>query len=238
MSTYVNMVVSLFSLMSLFIIVFWLYRDYRVDAFRQQMFVIRDEFFDASLKSGISFTSPAYGLTRSTMNGFIRFGHRMGLLQTVACVLMVRKKIDQLGGTYSAKLEKAMGDLSKEQQEIIKDYNLRMNMCFMKHIFLSSPIGSLSLILIAIPAVVPAIIGILCAELVVQVKQLVFKQVARLAKDRQRRKLMIKRMNDVHREGLEGSSRVVMRRVFWRFRSSIEKLDTAAYVNGRSALVS
>jgi hypothetical protein len=45
--------------------------------FRQRLFALRDELFDIAREGAISYDHPAYGLLRTTLNGFIRFGHRV-----------------------------------------------------------------------------------------------------------------------------------------------------------------
>ncbi len=71
------MLFSVASLAGLVVLYFWLYRDYRIDLFRQRLFALRDELFDLARSGAISFDDRAYGLLRSTLNGFIRFGHRL-----------------------------------------------------------------------------------------------------------------------------------------------------------------
>lgn len=51
----------------------------RIDVFRQEMFGIRNELFLYAASGKISFTHPAYRLLRKSMNGYIRYGHRLGL---------------------------------------------------------------------------------------------------------------------------------------------------------------
>lgn len=78
--TNVAAVTAASTFLSLFLLWFlfhWLYRDYRVDYFRQRMFALRDELFDLAREGVVPFDHPAYGLLRTTLNGFIRFGHRV-----------------------------------------------------------------------------------------------------------------------------------------------------------------
>lgn len=58
---------------------FWGYRRYRVDHFRQQVFELRDRLFDDADAGLIEFDNRAYGMLRTMMNGYIRFGHRLNL---------------------------------------------------------------------------------------------------------------------------------------------------------------
>lgn len=52
-------------------------RMYREDRFRQNMFALRDELFDYAMSGAISFDHPAYTILRTSMNGMIRFAHRV-----------------------------------------------------------------------------------------------------------------------------------------------------------------
>jgi hypothetical protein len=67
------------SLMALWALFHWLYRDYRVDLFRQRMFALRDELFELAASGRIAFDDPAYGKLRSMLNGYIRFAHRISV---------------------------------------------------------------------------------------------------------------------------------------------------------------
>ena len=61
--------------------------EWRLDSFRQNMFIVRDELFDYAADGHISFNHPAYLLLRSQMNGFIRYGHHLTVfrgLMTIA----------------------------------------------------------------------------------------------------------------------------------------------------------
>lgn len=55
----------------------------RLDVFRQKMFTVRDELFDYACAGNIGFDHPAYRLLRKSMNGFLRYGHRLSLFQLV-----------------------------------------------------------------------------------------------------------------------------------------------------------
>jgi hypothetical protein len=70
-------------------------RDLAVDWFRQDMFAVRDEIFDLAAKGELSFDDPVYGLLRTTMNGFIRFGHRVSLLTIFSASSVLRRANNQ-----------------------------------------------------------------------------------------------------------------------------------------------
>ena len=68
---------SLWTLIVLAFVIFWLWPEQRTDLFRQQMFAIRDELWDFAAAGNISFDDPAYTLLRQLTNGFIRYAHNL-----------------------------------------------------------------------------------------------------------------------------------------------------------------
>jgi hypothetical protein len=74
---FVNAIVSLLSLLMLWFLYSFAYRDYRRDVYRQKLFALRNELFDLALAGDVSFETPAYQTLRTTINGFIRFAHHM-----------------------------------------------------------------------------------------------------------------------------------------------------------------
>lgn len=75
------------AILSVWILFFWLYRDYRLDLFRERMFALRDELFDLADSGALSFDSNAYGMLRSMINGNIQFGHQLGFFEFVVVFL-------------------------------------------------------------------------------------------------------------------------------------------------------
>lgn len=132
---------SLLSITGIWLLLFWLYRDYCVDKFRQEMFALRDELFDLGRAGTVSYSHPAYGLLRSTMNGFIRFGHRFTLLHALAITLIARERVDEKAeDSFPARWEKSTRDLSPEALEVLRRYRMRMHVLVLKHVLRSSPI--------------------------------------------------------------------------------------------------
>lgn len=74
-----NIVASLISLAALWWLVFFAFRDYRVDAFRERLFRLREDLFLFAANGGIPFEHPAYRMLRSTINGMIRYAERISL---------------------------------------------------------------------------------------------------------------------------------------------------------------
>lgn len=59
---------------------FYFMKEYRIDAFRERLFSIRDELFSFAAEGKISFDNPAYTELRSLINGMLRFAHRFTFL--------------------------------------------------------------------------------------------------------------------------------------------------------------
>jgi hypothetical protein len=144
----IHLLSALFALLGLAVIWLWLYRDYRVDFFRQRMFSLRDELFDEGCRGTISFDHPAYGMLRSTMNGFIRFGHKMGILNFIFFVVYLNKE-DQKAlreVSFDAHWQNATMDLPMGVKDKLFNYKLRMNMLLVEHLLLVSPFVILTVI--------------------------------------------------------------------------------------------
>ena len=76
------------SALALLMVVFFVWRAHlRTDEFRQRMFAIRDEIFDYASSGHIDFEHPAYQLLRNSMNGFIRYAHRLTFFQLMLTIV-------------------------------------------------------------------------------------------------------------------------------------------------------
>src|SRR6266540_2513914 len=71
---------------------FNLFKRYTVDVFRQKMFELRDALFDEAASGTVAFDHPAYTILRYTMNGFLRFGHRISLFELIVHHALTRKE--------------------------------------------------------------------------------------------------------------------------------------------------
>lgn len=140
---------SLLSIALLVIWMFWLYPDYRTDAFRQKMFKLRDKLFDEASSGKVSFDAPAYGMLRGAMNGFIRFGHRLNIWQVLLFKLIIEKGDGRADHPFDKEFGKNIEDCTQEQKEIFRDYYVTMNIYIIEHLIFSSVI----LLILIIPAV-------------------------------------------------------------------------------------
>ena len=77
--TLVDAAVSIIFLILFLIIFYGPWNWVCVDWARQSLFEKRDKLFDMAIKGEINFNSPAYKDTRETLNGLIRFAHKLTL---------------------------------------------------------------------------------------------------------------------------------------------------------------
>jgi hypothetical protein len=82
---------SVVLIVSLLFIFFRYWAEARLDAFRQEMFIIRDELFDYAAAGHIGFDDPAYRLLRRSMNGFIRYAHQLSFFRL--CITAIELKL-------------------------------------------------------------------------------------------------------------------------------------------------
>jgi hypothetical protein len=128
--------------------------DFRLDEFRQQMFIVRDELFDYAATGNVSFDEGAYRLLRKSMNGFIRYGHQLTFFRL--CVTMIELKIH--GKTSESKwtedwlqsLQKVRDD---EVRTALEQFHERAMTCVAERVIFGSPV-LISLVLCSVPLLV------------------------------------------------------------------------------------
>src|SRR5262249_49195809 len=119
-TAYATAATSALSLFLLSILVLHLYRDYRVDLFRNRMFALRDSLFDFAAEGQIAFDHPAYGLHRTMLNGFIRFGERLSLSYAITGWWASRKHAEP-GEIFKKRLAEAMHELTPKQARRVNE---------------------------------------------------------------------------------------------------------------------
>lgn len=137
------------SLVALWFTVAFLFREYLVDSFRQQMFGLRDELFDDARRGLMQFDHPAYGILRSTMNGFIRFGHRLNALQFLVFAVALPRTpatVEALT-SFERRWAIATDEMVPAERERATLYRSRMNVLVLRHIVLASPLLMVTLVL-------------------------------------------------------------------------------------------
>ncbi len=94
--------------------------EWRLDSFRQNMFIVRDELFDYAADGNISFEHPAYILLRRQMNGFIRYGHHLTVFRSLMTIA-----IHKISGTT---VRSNWGEEWKKALNTIEDHSVRQKL--------------------------------------------------------------------------------------------------------------
>ena len=134
--------INVSSLLGILFLLLWLYKDYSTDSFRQKMFALRDNLFDDAAHGLIGFDHPCYGLLRGTMNGYIRFGHRLRLLETIIFVILIRKEAGDISDrlTFERRWKASTVGMGQDVLKRISTYRTDMNRIMLKHLILGSPL--------------------------------------------------------------------------------------------------
>lgn len=153
MSQSALVLLSLVSIAIIYLFLFWVYKDYRVDCFRQEMFTLRDGLFDEASNGFLEFESDSYGMLRSTINGFIRFGHRISLSHLLMTYFLLRGRPRSNSISFDQKLRESLKSLTVDEKEIILEYYQMMHFALVRHLVKGSP-------LLILTVIVPLVISI------------------------------------------------------------------------------
>lgn len=134
-------ITAIFSTLWIFgcILLVVLFRGLRVDRFRHEMFKLRDEMFLEAAKGLIPFDHPAYTQLRATMNGFIRFAHRLAIWHMVIGLMLSPDKGYEQEKRATEKWERATGSLDEYQRGKLNAYRERMAMLVLEHFLITPP---------------------------------------------------------------------------------------------------
>lgn len=120
----------------LWVFYFWFYQQYRIDRTRQEIFALRDELFDFASAGNVSFDHRSYMMLRTTMNGMIRFAHRINLVTLLVITLLNAKNTGIK--PFNILFKESLADLTPQVQEELIAYLWRMNEVVVKHLVKSS----------------------------------------------------------------------------------------------------
>lgn len=124
-----------------------------VDDFRQEMFALRDDLFDLAASGALSFDHPAYGMLRSTMNGFVRWADRLQLLELMVLFVLWRHRDLVAERRFESRWKEALATLQPPEQEALGSYRERMHLLLIRYLVFSSPVLVATLIVPAITLV-------------------------------------------------------------------------------------
>ncbi len=113
----------------------------RLDSFRQEMFIVRDELFDYAASGKIGFDAPAYRLLRQLMNGFIRYGHQLTFFRICMEAARVKALGQEPSMKWTTEWERAVSNVKDaEVKKCLEGFHSRAIMCVGKRLILGSPV--------------------------------------------------------------------------------------------------
>lgn len=141
-----NAIFSILSILGLLYLIFWRYKTYRIDVFRQDIFELRDKLFDYAQSGNIDYNHPSYGTLRSLMNGFIRFGHQISFCQLITISIIMKNKFSDTD-SFSKRWNTATSDLDVQTKGYLDKLLLEVHSSIIKHLILTSPFMLATIIL-------------------------------------------------------------------------------------------
>jgi hypothetical protein len=128
----------LLSFLCLWFFLFVLYKRLALDFFRQKLFQLRDDLFDDAANGLINFNHPSYVVLRNTMNGFLRFGHKISFFQLLITIVIHG---DHIGKRKSFRKvwQESSATLTPEQKTKLEPYLVRLNELLLLQSFFGSP---------------------------------------------------------------------------------------------------
>jgi hypothetical protein len=125
-----TIITSALGLFGLWVVVYYLWPDYRDDSYREDIFSVRDEMFLFACDNNIPFDHPAYTLLRTRMNLLIRHGH--GLTVSRLLILSTLRR-DVESETFVA-WQRAVEELPEALGQQMREFNLRINIFALQHV--------------------------------------------------------------------------------------------------------
>jgi len=147
-STYViHALFASFSLLGVWLLLYVLFKDYRLDSLRQRLFNLRGDLFDYAASDAISFNHPAYGMLRTRINRLIRFAHRFTSTQLLLVVTLHAPVDDDPLHEWKKAVETVE---SAEVRERLRAFNNQMFAILVWHMVTGSVILMASLALFGV----------------------------------------------------------------------------------------
>ncbi len=120
--------------------IFYIYRRFTVDVFRQKMFEVRDDFFDFAADGNIKFDHPAYKLLRTTMNGFLRYGHKISLFEVFVIAICTKKDLQKKNSiSFDKRWIAATSGITPELKKQLDLFRVKMHRVLMIQLLMGSP---------------------------------------------------------------------------------------------------
>src|SRR5712692_1685090 len=129
--------IALKSVLSLFVLwffVYYLWLDYRLDSFREDICSVRDRMFLYAASGNISFDHPAYTILRDRMNIILRYGHAF----TLTRLILIRETHAGFKNDAIIQWEAAVAELPEDIQYKMREFNLCVIIFVLQHIIYCS----------------------------------------------------------------------------------------------------
>ncbi|MCO7575311.1 MULTISPECIES: hypothetical protein [Pseudomonas chlororaphis group] len=147
---------------------YWLYeveyKRYRLDKFRDDLFVIRGKLFDAGARGEIPLDHPAYLTLRTNINGVIRFSHDLSFFRFMLMKYEVKSDAGRARSiNYQRRMNESLASLTDSQRKLIIDTNSEIHKSVLLYIANNSLLGKALTVLVFLVAailwVVKSILG-------------------------------------------------------------------------------
>ena len=139
-------------LLAVWVLVFKLCRDYRIDALKDRLFALRDNLFDYAAEGEVQFDDPAYFKLRGLINSLIRFAHRLTFTRFLMGFLFTAWKGSEAYGNVLQEWQTAVEALPAEKQKKLNEIHSAALVMVVRHLVTGSPIMVFCLVIFAISA--------------------------------------------------------------------------------------
>jgi hypothetical protein len=135
-------VINIILFFSTLYIGWWLYFDLfkklRVDITRRKLFGVRNELFYLAINGTLPFNSKAYGLCRKTINGYIRFCHKLTHYRFLVYRIFQGSENRIMTDHYNEVKECAKRELNEEQKKALDEIYYKIHEIMATHILKTS----------------------------------------------------------------------------------------------------
>src|SRR5665213_1854029 len=106
-------------------VLYVLFRDYKVDKVRDDLFALRDELFDYAWEHKL-FEHGGYTKLRIIMNAMLRYAHKLTFARLLLTLLLLRATRPRANPYMDWRV--ALGTLPREQAKTIEEFHAKMSM--------------------------------------------------------------------------------------------------------------
>jgi hypothetical protein len=138
------------SFVFLLVLCFNLFPSYRLDSFRQSVFVVRDELFDYAAAGNISFDDPAYKLLRKSMNGLIRYAHNLTFFRFCCTLVTLKLMGEEEEYDWAEKWRAALEQVPNDVRDKLIEFHARALYMALERMVTGSPVLLTSTVVLSV----------------------------------------------------------------------------------------